>query len=182
MTLPSALLMAFVAGAAQAAPAAAAPGACEVLTFDEIREVQKVAVKDTKPSGRRTPEARYDSCVFATDDFSHSVSVTVITSDGSPQAVADFWKRTFAKEQQEKPRSAAKARTREPDPPLRRVSGLGSDAVWTGDSKAGSLYVLTSDAVLRISVGGVADSMERLRRSRVLAEAALARRKELRQP
>lgn len=182
MTLLSALLMAFVAGAAQAVPAAAAPGACEVLTFDEIREVQQVAVKETKPSERRTSEARYDSCVFATDDFSHSVSVTVITSAGSPRAVGDFWTRTFAKEEQEKPRPAANARTREPDPPLRRVSGLGRDAVWTGDAKAGSLYVLTDDAVLRISVGGVADSVERLRRSRVLAEAALARRKAARQP
>lgn len=60
------------------------------------------------------------------------------------------------------------------DPP-RPIPGAGDEAFWTGDARAGALYVLSADAVLRISVGGVSDEEERIRRSKVLARAALNR-------
>ena len=177
MLLTSVLLPIVLAGAAQAAPAAPSdPDACQLLTFDDVRRVQQVAVSSTKTSGRRANGEQHSNCVFATDDFAHSVSVTLTTADETT-VLNDYWKRTFDRGEapEAATRTSSAARPRGAERPLHRVAGLGKDAVWTSDSKAGSLYVLTTGAVLRISVGGVADVSERLRRSQALAELALRR-------
>lgn len=176
--LPASILFSIVlAGAAQAAPAASRPAldACQLLTFDEVRQVQRVAVKETKPSDRRAKGEHHRHCVFATEDFVHSVSVTLTTAD-QPAALSDYWKRTFERAGNgEGVQKTTPARAKGAERPVHRVPGLGADAVWTSDSKAGSLYVLGPGAVLRISVGGVADVEERLRRSTALATTALRR-------
>jgi hypothetical protein len=167
-----------LAGAAQVAPAVSRSDAdaCQLLTFDEVRQVQAVVVQETKTSERRAKGEHHSNCVFVAQDFAHSVSVTLTTIQESA-ALAEYWKRTFDRDGSsvtavQKP---AATRPKGAERPLHRVPGLGAGAVWTSDSKAGSLYVLGPGAVLRISVGGVSDVSERLRRSQALATMALRR-------
>lgn len=172
------LIAVLLAGAAQAAPAGERiVDPCTLLTPAEIRAVQKVAVKETKPTDTTVKGDRFSQCVFATGDFAHSVSLTVITG-GGPDAARAYWKRTFEDERPKKAREAGRVpgSMRKPgEGAARKITGIGRDALWTGDGKAGSLYVLTPDHVLRVSVGGVSDPEERLRRTKALAEAALRR-------
>ena len=152
------------AGAAwHAAPA----DACALLSADDVRSVQQTTVRESKPSVHTARGLRYEQCVFAAADFAHSVSLTVISGDAD--ATRAFWTSTFRPHRTEA--SLARA-TRKKDLP-RQIADLGDDAFWTGDTRTGSLYVLSGDRVLRISVGGASEETERLRRSRALADAAL---------
>lgn len=149
------LFTALLAGAAQAAPVASASAvdACTLLTAPDVQRVQQTIVKDTKSSSNAVKNQHYAQCVFATADIVNSVSVTWITG-GVPEAWSRF----------------KNAKT-----PPRRVESVGREALWAGDAKAGSLYVLTDAGILRVSVGGVADPAERLRRSQALAAIAVKR-------
>jgi hypothetical protein len=167
-----------LAGAAQAAPAAGpAPDACRLLTAEDIRQVQHAPLKNAKPSVERVAAEEFAQCFFATTDYTHSVSLTVIRgAAGTPASTEAYWRRTFENDREATARAAAPTGRRvKKQEPATRVPDIGRAAYWAGDERAGALYVLADDAVLRISVGGVADEKERLRRSRVLAEAALKR-------
>jgi hypothetical protein len=151
---------ALVALGAVGQPASAGRDACGFLTAGEIQAVQGAAITERKGSETRRRALRFAQCVFAASDVVRSVSLTVITgtTDGGGQVRA-YWDDTFG------------ARTKE----VRPIPDAGEAAVWTGDARAGALYVLTDRAILRISVGGVTDEEERIRRSRALAHAALRR-------
>ena len=170
MWLP-AIVIAAVGTVQAAAPASI--DACRLLTSAEIAEVQKVAFKETKASERSGRGQRHATCVFATEDVVHSVSLTVTTELDQADTLNGYWNRTFRRDLEAKP--ATRGEAGGSGPALRRIEGLGRDAVWTGDSKAGSLYVLAPGGILRVSVGGIADVSERLRRSQQLATMALAR-------
>lgn len=172
----SALLMViFVAGVTLGvAPASAQEDVCALLAADDIRAVQGSALKDQKSSTEQLPGLRVEQCFFAAADFPRSVSLTVITrAEGAPAgAVRAYWDRTFRAAPKPPPTSGRVPRKK--DPP-RVVEAAGEEAFWTGDPRSGALYVLDGDAVLRISVGGVPDEDERLRRSVRLAKTALQR-------
>lgn len=148
-------------------PASAGP--CDLLTPDDIRAVQQTSVKERKPSEHRQNALRFGQCVFATDDFVRSVSVSLITGTSADRA-RGYWQDTF---------HPPVARTGKKTPP-RPVANVGDEAFWTGEARAGALYVLSGDAVLRISIGGVADEEERMRRTERLAQAALRRLRQTR--
>ena len=150
----------------QAAPSGRA---CSLLTADDIRAVQETTLKEAKPADDRIKGLRYDQCVFAATDVVRSISLTVIS--GNADAAKTYWTDTFRRQRTE---AAVKAATRKKELP-ENVEGIGDDAFWTGDARAGALYVFSDGKILRISVGGVADPRERLRRTRVLAEMALKR-------
>lgn len=171
-----------LAGAAQAAPAAARStvDACRLLTLEEVQSVQKVPVKEAKGSNTTVKSDRIAQCVFATSDFAHSVSVTVVNGAAGAEATRAYWKRTFETVRPKADREAGRVpasirRQAASEGKMRRVTGIGTDAYWTGDGKAGSLYVLSDEGVLRISVGGVSDPDERIKRTTELARAALQR-------
>ena len=166
-----------LAGAAQAAPAAGShPDACRLLTAADIRRVQHAPLKDTKPSVERVGAEEFAQCFFATADYTHSVSLTVIRgAAGTPASTEAYWRKTFEKDHEATARAAAAGRKVKKQEAGTRVPDIGRAAYWTGDERAGALYVLAGDAVLRISVGGASDEKERLRRSRALAQAALKR-------
>jgi hypothetical protein len=167
-----------LAGAAQPAPASSsAPDACRLLTAADIKRVQHAALKDTKPSVERVGAEEFAQCFFATTDYTHSVSLTVIRgAAGTPASTEAYWRKTFEKDHVAAARAAAAAgRKVKKHEAGTRVPDIGRAAYWTGDERAGALYVLAGDAVLRISVGGASDEKERFRRSRALAEAALKR-------
>jgi hypothetical protein len=56
---------------------------------------------------------------------------------------------------------------------VRKVSGVGDTAVWSGNRMSGALYVLKGNAIVRISVGGKGSEDEKIERSRKLAAIAL---------
>lgn len=147
--------------------------ACELLTAAEIQSVQAATVKEVKPSNGQSKGLHYLQCVYATTDFAHSVSVTLITAP-SRGTVKTYWTDTFEKSQERREKKASRARESEGEEG-RRIPGLGNEAFWTGDARAGAIYVLSGDAILRISAGGVAEERERVRRSRQLATIALRR-------
>jgi hypothetical protein len=153
------LLSALVAGGAQ--PVAGPVDVCELLSTEEILAVQGATVQERKPSDQRQTTRQFAQCVFATTDFARSVSLTIVSGD-----TAAYWADTFG------PRRRAASRKKEPP---RRIQAVGDEAFWTGDGRAGALYVLSSPVVLRISVGGAQEEGERIERSTALAQAALRR-------
>lgn len=173
-------LLAFLAtGAAlQAAPdkpRAPERDACALLEAGEIRAVQDVAVEERKASRQDLRGLTFAQCVFATTDFARSVSLTLVTGngDGSGAAARSYWTDVFYP----RPKAVASTTARPPKKknPPRPIPGIGDEAFWTGDERAGALYVLGADTVLRVSVGGVSDEEERIGRSKALARAALER-------
>jgi hypothetical protein len=154
------------AGAAiQAAPAASRAAdvdACALLSADEIRAVQAATVKETKRTVDSSKGLYFAQCFFVTTDFPRSVNLTFIRENGKR-----YWAETF-----QRPQTSAGKKSRP-----RPIVGVGDEAFWAGDRRAGALYLLSGDRVLRISVGGVDDEEERIRRSRTLAQAALGRLK-----
>jgi hypothetical protein len=166
MTTTVAFLIGLLAAGA-ATKGAPAPGdrpeVCELLDAGDIEAVQGAKLADRKASAQQGKDLRFEHCYFATSDAARSTSLTLIS--GNRITAREFWNDTFR---------APVARAGKKDPP-RAISGTGGEAFWTGDARAGALYVLAGDAVLRISVGGVQDEEERIRRSKALALAALAR-------
>ena len=167
---------AVLCAALQVSTASAPADACALLTAEEIQAVQGVAVTERKASEERQRNLLFDQCVFAAADFTRSVSLAVIRHGRiglTVDPVHAYWEKSF-------PRPhiggavAPRARTRQKNLP-QPVPGLGDEAFWTGDARAGALYVRSGPAILRISVGGVPDEQERIRRSLALAQAALLR-------
>ena len=163
MTLATVLMVTIAAGAAGAAPAAG-PSACDLISPEEIRAVQNVPLKERKASEHQSKGLGFAQCVYATTDFVHSVSLSVITGKGA-QGARGYWDRTF---HPKTPKTSSKK-------PPRAVPGDWEEAFWSGEARAGALYILSNNVVLRVSVGGVADEDERLRRTKSLVEAALRR-------
>jgi hypothetical protein len=166
-----ALLMGGVALRAQGT-SAASTDACALLRQDDIGAVQGQRVNGEKGSVEVSGGLRFSQCFFTTTDFAHSVSLTVIRTDGDPEALSRFWASTF----HPAPRGPSKSgRTPRRKEPPRALGGIGKEAFWTGDPRTGSLYVLDGELILRISLGGVGDEQERIRRSNTLARTALDR-------
>lgn len=164
-----ALLLALFAGAApDGAPMAFPPAeVCELLTADDINAVQKVTLKERKPSAESAKGLRFAQCFYAAGDFARSISLTVISDQmpaAKPRALRAFWQETFNPQRNFGRKSAPRA-----------IAALGDAAFWTSDARAGVLYVLAGDAVIRLSVGGVADEAERLARTTSLARTILRR-------
>jgi hypothetical protein len=167
------------AQAVRAQQAGARREACELLAADEIRTVQDATLEKRKGSEGQSRALHFSQCFFATNDVARSVSLTVITGDGvnpAGDAARDYWQSTFHQRQKDAAGAEASARETEEQESLpRAIPGAGEEAFWTGDARAGALYVLSDRVVLRISVGGVTDEGERIRRSKALARAALDR-------
>ena len=144
-------------------------GPCQLLTSADVRAVQGTPVRDARSTLDRAKGLEYAQCVFATEEFVRSISLTVIS--GPADATQKYWTDTFHPKRSE---AETKAALRKKELP-RAVPGIADEAFWTGDSRTGALYARKGDTVLRLSIGGVADEEERLRRTRQLAELALKR-------
>lgn len=160
--------------AAAKQPADGRRDVCELIAVEDIRAVQGATVKERKASEQNLRGLRFAQCLYATTDFARSVSLTVITASSPTSAASggSYWMDTF--HPQPKMAQAQARPARKKDPP-RPVSGAGDEAFWTGDARAGALYVLRDDTVLRVSVGGASDEEDRIRLSKTLALAALNR-------
>jgi len=131
--------------------------ACHVLTKREVAAVQG----ESFTAAKLTTRDEITQCFYQLPTFSKSISVDVIRDK-------EFWAEHFDREE-------AEAHEEEEARPPREIRGLGDDALWVGGRAAGSLYVRTGDAVLRVSVGGPGSEDEKLAKSKTLAELALKR-------
>ena len=128
-------MIAVTAAVLQTAPAGG-PDACELLTPEEVRSVQDVPVTERKNSSDVARSLRFAQCVLATTDVSRSVAVTVITgaTSGADGAWA-YWQKTFHPQRS----AAALAAATRNEALLRPLPGIGEEAFWTGDRRAGAL-------------------------------------------
>ena len=144
---------------------------CILLTPDDVRVLQHVSIKERKASHTIGQQMSFGQCFFEADDFVRSVTVGLISTHetrGDGRTVQAYWKDTFESAEDENPAHS--------------IAGVGQAAFWVGDARAGSLYVLTDSVILRISVGGVDNEPERIRRSQALAWIALNRLAKGRRP
>lgn len=156
--------------------------ACKLLTGAEIKQVQKTALVETKPSAVRSDAAlELRQCFYRAQSYGDSVSVMIGESaKQNPNAVRDFWNETLVKASKtETPAVAPDQMTKADAKKIRHkpeaVPNLGDQAWWVGDQYAGALYVLAGDRFFRLSVGGKAEAKRE--RTTKLAQAVLKRLK-----
>jgi hypothetical protein len=171
-------------GAPSAPPAAgtAKPrfDACTLLTSQEIESVQGEAVKETKLTGQTSGGLSISQCFFTLPTFTNSVSVVVAqTGEGAgARETRDFWRDTFHRDksaQREREGDRKEEEENEAGAPPQKISGLGEEAYWTGSRVGGSLHILKKDLYLRVSIGGPSDPASKMKKSKTLAQKALAR-------
>jgi hypothetical protein len=167
--------------------------ACALLTSQEVKAVQGEEPKETKLAGQLTSGFAISQCFFTLPTFSNSISLMVAQRADGPGAKdpGEFWRERFHSEKDEDRKDKDKDRERaregdkkkvegreeeeEGDAPPTKISGLGKEAYWVGNRVGGALYVLKENAYLRISVGGPPEQSIKLRKSKTLAQKALAR-------
>ena len=163
------------ASGAETGSASATTDACTLLTKSEIEEVQGEPVRDTKSSSRSSSSLAISHCFYTLATFNKSVSLELTRSNttGTNQPTPkDFWKNTFHVKADKK--AGDKEGGKEADKP-RPVPGVGDEAFWTGNPKAGALYVLKNNAFIRISLGGADDESVKINKAKALAQKALGR-------
>ena len=162
MTIVLVLAMLVPVPAATASP----PDACGLLSDEDVRTVHGQPVSQRVPSAPATRRFHVSQCVYRTPDLTHSVSVAVTSPlPAAPAgAVRAYWKERFTPP----PAPGKKG-------PPRPVPDIGDEAFWVGDRRAGALYVLTGDAFVRLSVGGIGEEAPRLERTKALASRIIPR-------
>jgi hypothetical protein len=175
----------------QTAPGKDTIDACPLITPDELKSVQGEAPTESKTSTRVDSTFVIAQCIYLMPTYSKSVSLEVTRSSSEhPQpTVRQFWKERFQEttEKEEGGREREREKERDSDrkereseaegPKPLKVTGIGDDAFWTGNTRAGALYVLKGDAILRLSVGGPENVNEKIRKLRILAQNVLSRLK-----
>jgi hypothetical protein len=160
--------------------------ACTLLTSKEIQSVQGEALKEAKSSGRSEGGFSTSQCFFTLPTFTNSISLTVTRRGDGPGArdPKQFWKETFHREtesEQARDRDRNKGRERnegreeeeEKGAPPQKITGVGDEAFWAGSRFGGALYVLKSNAFIRVSVGGTGDQQTKIKKSKALAQMVL---------
>ena len=158
---------------------ASGPGfvdACALLDKAEVGSVQGAPVQSTVPNNQTSGALAISQCYYTVTsvDGSKNLSVhlEVIKADpksSSPNAVKDYWERSFG---EEKPKGEDEEK--ESAKPL-PVSGVGEEAFWTGNNKAGAVYVLKKGTMFRISLGGPDDVKNKIEKSKKLVASVLKR-------
>jgi len=154
--------------------------ACALLTSADVQAIQGEPVQQTVPSSQPGGGLKMWQCLFRTAVPSKSVSVSV----ASPLSISPrgFWQKQFhdgrpAERETEKTEKKSGGRKEEEEGGTRprSVTGVGEEAYWVGGPMVGALYVLKGKTFLRISVGGVREESERIKKSIALARLALKR-------
>ena len=161
--------------------------ACALLTSKEIEAVQGEAIKETKLTGQSTGGFSISQCFFTLPTFTNSVSLLVAQKGEGAGAndPKDFWRDTFRGEKgkdkdKDHDREAGRDKKKgeedeEEAAPPQKIAGIGDEAYWTGSRVGGALYVLKGNEYVRISVGGPADQAAKIKKSKALAQKAIAR-------
>lgn len=156
--------------------------ACALLTSKEIESVQGEAIKETKLTGQSTGGFSVSQCFFTLPNFTNSISLLIAQKgEGSANDPKEFWRDTFHEDKvREKGKGHDKKRGEQEEEeeggvPPQKIPGIGDEAYWTRSRVGGALYVLKGDAYIRVSIGGAANQATKMKRSKILAQKALAR-------
>jgi hypothetical protein len=152
------------------AASATAPNACQVLTPRDVARVQGARYQRTRLTESADSGVMLSQCLYRLPHLDESVTVDLIRGQAQ-----EFWQKHFAKVEE-----ASVVHTLKHDPEVdpsrpRMVGGVGEKAVWSGDGRAGALYVLSHDTVVRVRVGGSGTEDERIERARRLADRIVHR-------
>src|SRR4051812_16279526 len=132
---------------------------CNLLTSNDLKQVQGEAYKEAQRSDRQDGDFVVAQCYYLLPTTVNSVVVNVTARQGGRNP-RDLWEETFRKadeadregktereREKEKTKSKAKdARGEEEEEeeglPPERVKGLGDEAFWSASRIGGALYVL----------------------------------------
>jgi hypothetical protein len=152
--------------------------ACALIQKSEIASVQGFQVQSTVPSNRTSGDIDISQCYYtvtsADGTKNLSVHLEVMQTDpksSSPNAVKSYWEEAFG----EKGKSKGGEREEERGSPPQRVAGVGEEAFWIGNNRAGAVYALKRDKLVRVSVGGPDDQKTKLEKSKKLVTDVLKR-------
>lgn len=164
------------------APQPPAFDACSLIDKAEVAAVQGGRVQTVSPTARAGGQLNISQCYYTvvSADGKRNLSVHLQVIQAEPQsstrdAVRNFWREKFERRMNEEERERGEREEEEEGGKPLRVSGLGDEALWLGDTRAGALYVLKKEKLLRVSVGGYADEQVRIEKSKTLAARALKR-------
>jgi hypothetical protein len=153
---------------------------CSLVDKSEIAAVQGGQVESVIPSHSAGGEFNVSQCYYtvATAGGSKNFSVHLQVTQAAPNnpdraAVKKFWDEKFNRRDGGSEREHEREGEAEVEP--LPVAGVGDEALWYGDGRAGALYVLKKDKLVRVSVGGHADAKVRIEKSKALAAKALKR-------
>lgn len=160
--------------------------ACALLTSKEIESVQGEAIKETKLTGQFAGGFSISQCFFTLPTFTNSVSLLVAQKGEGAGAndPKEFWRETFHQDKgrekdkdhdREGDRDKKRGEEKEEGAPPQKVPSIGDEAYWTGSRVGGALYVLKGNVYVRISIGGPADQATKIKKSKALAQKAMAR-------
>jgi len=152
--------------------------ACALIEKAEIQAVQGAPVQSTVPSTQSSGALAISQCYYtvSSGDGSKNLSVhlEVIQADPkSPNAVKEYWERSFG-EKGKTEKGEREEEEKESKPP-QRVSGVGEEAFWIGNSRVGALYALKKGKLVRVSIGGADDPKTRLEKTKKLVVSVLKR-------
>jgi len=132
------------------ARAGAARNACALLTRKNLGFVRTTETRSTRDG------IVVSQCFYELPSFTDSVSVTVMHG----KEAKGYWKARIAGEHEQQ---------------IVDVDGVGDDAIWSGNQRAGALYVLDGDVILRLSLGGAGSVEKKIERGKFLAVRAIKR-------
>ena len=158
---------------------------CNLLTSDDLKQVQGEPLKETQRSDRQDGEFIVAQCYYALPTTVNSVVLNVTTAKEGAGArdPKSFWKETFGRKDEKgsererdrnekgKPKGGEEEESVAPE----KIGDLGDDAYWIASRVGGALYVLKKDVFFRISVGGAGDAKTKLNKSKTLAQRVLKR-------
>jgi len=175
---------------------------CSLITPSEIASVQGEEVKETKAAPGNSSRLAVAQCFYQTNTPSKSVSLELtqrLSSQPGALSPREFWRENFEHEERDEERERGREKKRESERekkregekraarggeeeeegnPAVRVAGVGDEAFWASNVRAGALYVLKGDSIIRVSIGGIPDQNLRLEKSKALARLALRRLKD----
>ncbi|HEV2829947.1 MAG TPA: hypothetical protein VGW76_20265 [Pyrinomonadaceae bacterium] len=149
--------------------------ACALIKKSEIASVQGAEAQSAAPSTQMNGALAISQCYYTVTsaDGSQNLSVhlEVMQADPkSPNAVKEYWENAF----EDKEDKGEKGEEEKERPPL-AVRGIGEEAFWTGNAKAGALYALKRGKLVRLSIGGPGDPKTKLEKSKKLVANVLKR-------
>ncbi len=181
-------------------PSVAGPAdrdACALLTSAEIEAVQGSSITNSKGSMNASNGLRIAQCFYSAKEPNKSVSLAITEGDPKergPRSAYQHWEDIFGrynKEGNEKEEKSESDREKkeslheqqqgeggeEESTPPKKIAGVGDEAFWTGNRVGGALYALkkSSNAFVRISVGGPDSQDVKIEKSKKLALKALER-------
>jgi hypothetical protein len=154
-----------------------APGACSLVEMSEVAAVQGARVQHAQPNSQETGDLAISQCYYTASsadgskNLSVHLQVTRAARKGDAEAIKEFWESSFERKKGERGEEEGEKESAEP----LRVSGIGDESFWMGNSKVGALYVLKGDNIVRVSVGGPEDAKSKIEKSKQLAAKALKR-------